>query len=134
MPVGHFNSIAPNGTDFRANHGSTASLEVPFTDSCTNLYLSRFSACLAELLALQARPAPLRALPAGQRDRLCRLVRERIADQLAPDDLARAVGLSGDYFARLFRASFGVSPRQWLADERIRAAARLLHDCCTTAP
>ena len=38
----------------------------------------------------------------------------------------RELGLSQDYFARIFRRSMGLSPRAWLVDERIRCAAASL--------
>jgi AraC-like DNA-binding protein len=48
--------------------------------------------------------------------------------ELRPADLARALGFSHDYFTRLFRATYGVSPRAWLNRERIaRAAADLIN-------
>lgn len=43
-----------------------------------------------------------------------------------PSDLAAQVDLSLDYFTRLFRHSFGVSPRKWLVHERIRLSRVLL--------
>lgn len=86
------------------------------------------AAALAELVALAAAPPPRRGLEPGQRDRIGRVVRERIGERITPGDLARVCGLSPDYFTRRFRASFGTSPRAWLADERIRAAGRLIHD------
>lgn len=43
-----------------------------------------------------------------------------------PTDLARQVDLSLDYFTRLFKSSFGVSPRKWLVQERIRLSRILL--------
>lgn len=86
------------------------------------------AATIAELLAIAAAPPAASGLAPAQRDLLERIVRERIDERLAPADLARLIGLSPDYFARRFRASFGCSPRRWLADERIRAAARLIHD------
>ena len=57
---------------------------------------------------------------------LIRYVREHAADRPGPGDLARVVGLSTDYFTRVFRRSFGVSPRQFLVRERMRLAARML--------
>ena len=49
-----------------------------------------------------------------------------------PADLARHLQLSPDYFARLFRATYGISPRQWLAEQRIREAIRLLEHTTMT--
>lgn len=67
-------------------------------------------------------------LNAEQQSRLVRLTRQRVIDGLTPADLAAAVGLSGDYFGRRFRATFNASPRVWLNRRRIDAARRLLEE------
>ncbi|WCM29643.1 AraC family transcriptional regulator [Sphingomonas sp. QA11] len=41
-------------------------------------------------------------------------------------DLAEACGLSVSYFARAFRETTGMPPHQWLMDERLKHATRLL--------
>lgn len=65
----------------------------------------------------------------AQRRRIAQLAEESWADDLAPADLARAVGMSPGSFARAFRRSFGCPPRRWLADQRLhRVAQRLLAD------
>jgi AraC-like DNA-binding protein len=66
------------------------------------------------------------SLSRSQRVKLARLAREHATDRLAPRDLAAELDLSPDYFARLFRKSFGLSPRAWLVDQRIRHAAAAL--------
>ncbi len=66
------------------------------------------------------------SLSRSQRVTLARLARDHAADRLSPADLAEAVGLSADYFARLFRKSFDLSPRAWLVDQRVRHAAAAL--------
>ncbi len=43
-------------------------------------------------------------------------------------DLARQLGLSHDYFSRLFRATFSMSPRIWLVRRRITLGARMLKE------
>lgn len=43
-----------------------------------------------------------------------------------PTPLAAHVGLAPTYFRRVFRRTFGMPPRQWLREERLREAARLL--------
>jgi AraC-like DNA-binding protein len=63
-----------------------------------------------------------------QRHRLRRLLAERLHEPLAPADLAAAAGLSLDYFTRRFRRSFGVPPRRYLVEERMRVAAERLAD------
>jgi AraC-like DNA-binding protein len=65
-------------------------------------------------------------LSQGQRRCLLRYVREHLTERPAPKELAVALHLSPDYFSRIFRRTFSVSPRRWLLNERIRLAAVLL--------
>lgn len=66
-------------------------------------------------------------LTATQRTALEKLVAEAPEARWTPAQLARAAGLSADYFARCFRRSYGRSPRRWILEQRIgRAAQRLL--------
>jgi iron complex transport system substrate-binding protein len=51
--------------------------------------------------------------------RYCEVHRHR---HLRPEELAHCLDLTPDYFARRFKAAFGVTPRVWLVQERIRAA------------
>jgi AraC family transcriptional regulator len=64
-----------------------------------------------------------------------RAIRQVAAAQLAEltvASLARAVGLSPHHFSRAFRATFGMSPREWLLQQRIeRATNRLLQSSDT---
>lgn len=71
---------------------------------------------------------PERKLTPGQRLRLVRWTRAHLADAPTPADLAAQCNLSLDYFSRLFRHTFGLPPRQWLARERIHAARRLIDE------
>jgi AraC-like DNA-binding protein len=63
------------------------------------------------------------SLSRSQRVRLTRLARRHATERLSPGDLAAELDLSPDYFTRLFRKSFGLSPRAWLVDQRLRHAA-----------
>lgn len=73
-------------------------------------------------------------LRAGDRRRLERFVAAAQHPWPEPCDLARLLDLSPGWFARAFRRSYGCSPRRWLADRRIRAAADLLAwEGCTVA-
>lgn len=85
------------------------------------------SLLVCKCLELAATP-PTFGLSDSQRMRLLRWVRGHLASQPTPDALARVVGLTPDYFTRLFRQSFGMPPRRWLVSERIRAVARALTD------
>ena len=58
--------------------------------------------------------------------RMQRLLDERAAAGVRPADLASAVGLSPDHFARKFRRHFGMPPRRWIQRQRMRKAANLL--------
>ena len=62
----------------------------------------------------------------GQRQTLTRFVAERISERIRPADLAAEVRLCPAYFARIFRRTYGMSPRAWLVHERIRLAANRL--------
>ena len=50
------------------------------------------------------------------------------AHGLKPRDLAQAAGLTPDYFTRVFHRSHGVSPRQWLVQQRLSHAVVLLQE------
>jgi AraC-like DNA-binding protein len=67
-----------------------------------------------------------KTLSAAQRRALVRYANEHVAERFLPADLAAAVGLSADYFARVFRRSFGMSSRRWILQHRIRRAAMVL--------
>lgn len=41
----------------------------------------------------------------------------------SPAELAAVLDLNPDYFARIFKRSYGISPREWLITDRIRFAA-----------
>lgn len=60
--------------------------------------------------------------------RLEQVIAEQLHAGLRVSDLARAVGLSQDYFARLFHAAYGCAPRTYLVRQRMRDAANLLTD------
>jgi len=64
-----------------------------------------------------------RTLSRSQRIKLTHFVRAHSRQRPTPADLAAELDLSPDYFARLFRRSFGRSPRAWLVEQRIRQAA-----------
>lgn len=43
-----------------------------------------------------------------------------------PGDLAAVVELSSGYFTKVFKRTFGISPRRWIVEERIRLASLYL--------
>lgn len=109
-----------------------ASLEAPFQNE-------RMRALLLGLLTELARSRSV-AQPVG--NVLSRSQRARIAARLSessrrwpsPADLAQVVELSPDYFTRCFSRTYGVSPRRWLLEERMRlAGVRLLESSATVS-
>jgi AraC-like DNA-binding protein len=71
-----------------------------------------------------------RLLGPPQRSHLTNFMLERMesdgADGVTPEVLADLLNLSPAYFARIFRNSFGMSPRHWIEQQRIHLAATLL--------
>lgn len=70
--------------------------------------------------------------PGGFDAALCLHISEHIAAHLAEDlsveALADLTGLSTSHFSRLFRASFGCAPHQYVLRARLEAACELLRD------
>jgi AraC family transcriptional regulator len=95
-----------------------------------------YAESLATLLAVQllrhqsaaGLPTPRRAarLSVAALARAGEYVEEHLADDLSLAALAGAVGLSPWHFARLFRASTGLSPHQYVIRRRVERARLLL--------
>ena len=73
---------------------------------------------------------PLREVKGGlspaARRRVIDCVETRLADGLGLSDLAEAACLSDYHFARMFKASFGMSPHAWVMQRRVERARHLL--------
>jgi AraC-like DNA-binding protein len=67
-----------------------------------------------------------RGLAKWQRARATELLRENLDGTVRLVGLARECQLSVSYFARSFKASFGVTCHQWLTERRIERAKQLL--------
>ena len=65
-------------------------------------------------------------------DRAIGLMLAKVGDSWTVAKLARAAGLSRAAFARQFHRRFGMSPMRYLADLRMREAARLLSETNAT--
>lgn len=74
--------------------------------------------------------APARQVRGGlspsARRRVIECVEVRLADGLTLAELAEAACLSEFHFARMFKASFGMSPHAWVMQRRVAHARRLL--------
>ncbi len=67
-----------------------------------------------------------RRLTARQQQRIREYCDSRLTNSPTPGELAEYLHLSTAYMARLFRTTFGKTPKSWLADERMRLASALL--------
>jgi AraC family transcriptional regulator len=80
------------------------------------------------------RPAPQAVtggLSPAARRRVLERVESGLADGIVLDDLAEAACLSPFHFARMFKASFGLSPHAWVMQRRLERARRLLAEGVT---
>ncbi|MEK7413416.1 MAG: AraC family transcriptional regulator [Planctomycetota bacterium] len=60
-------------------------------------------------------------------DRVLRLIEKDSTLRLAPEHLAAAVDMSPNWFSRLFRRTYGVSPRSWMVRHRMQQASEHLN-------
>ncbi|EKJ94828.1 AraC family transcriptional regulator [Bradyrhizobium lupini HPC(L)] len=83
---------------------------------------------LAELCRLTGSPMQnvRGGLPSWSERRTVELLRTRLADDISLEDLAKEAGLSTFHFSRMFKRSFGVPPRAYLAQVRVEKACELL--------
>lgn len=81
---------------------------------------------LTMCLAMEARHSrtSVHAQPALERARA--YAEQHLHEPLTVDILARQAGFSRFHFSRLFAAHTGLSPANWLIEQRVREAARLL--------
>src|SRR4029077_14931858 len=63
-----------------------------------------------------------RTLGAAQQRRLSDLIQHQLGSKLSLNRLAHEVGLSPQHFARLFKATYGTTPHQYVQTLRIDAA------------
>ncbi len=61
-----------------------------------------------------------------QQQQLCDYVERQDMRRLRPVELARHVNLVPEYFARLFKRTFGMAPRTWLVRGKMKSAAIML--------
>lgn len=91
---------------------------------------ARIRAQLALLLSEFQRAAEdggANTLKPAQRRAVMQVVNNAAPDERPqPADLARAAGLSSDWFSRVFTRTYGCSPRSWLKKQRLQRAAERL--------
>lgn len=62
------------------------------------------------------------------REKISQLALSDPAVRMKPEELAKKLGFSADYFTRLFRRSYGMPPKTWLLKQRLRHAAATLRE------
>ncbi|MEZ1314506.1 AraC family transcriptional regulator [Pseudomonas fluorescens] len=63
------------------------------------------------------------------RERLAKqLILERLGETIEVGDLAQACALSRSHFSRAFKCSTGLSPQDWIRQQRIARAKQLIRD------
>ena len=95
-------------------------------------FRDRFEVELAlfEFVIAYERLAHQQSDPLGERERLLEAVRKRIVGDLtrvpSVESLAREHGMSRSHFSHFFRARTGLTPARFVAETRVREAARML--------
>jgi len=92
---------------------------------------ARHHFALLLLWILERKNAPRgggRLLTAFDRDLLGKHLEGRMHLRPTPATLAAVLGLTPDYFTRVFTRSFGISPKRWMVEERMRVAAARLRE------
>jgi AraC family transcriptional regulator len=106
--------------------------EVLFGEPQGQLYVQGLSLALLGVLMQRHTHAPAPAEPAPrqlsppQRRRVVDLVAARYGEKLSLPQLAAQLQLSPQHFARLFKASFGVTPHVYVQQVRLEAAVSAL--------
>jgi transcriptional regulator GlxA family with amidase domain len=59
-------------------------------------------------------------------ERVKQLILERLGDSLEVTELAQACALSRSHFSRAFKCSTGLSPQEWIRQQRVALAKQLI--------
>lgn len=65
-------------------------------------------------------------LDGARKTQLFLYLQDHLSRNPSPLELASAVGLSPDYFTRIFKKTFGQAPKMWILSQRLQKAAVLL--------
>lgn len=97
-----------------------------YADSlCTTLFNHLLRHYTTEVAVL---PTPERGLPRYRLRRVMEYVEAYLDRDLALAELAAIAQLSPNYFTRLFKQSTGLTPHQYVIQQRVERAKRLLHE------
>ena len=97
-------------------------------DALPSLLADEFESLLVSHLLSSPLPAniPRGGLPGNAMRRIDDFLRERLSAEFRLADLAALTHLSAGHFIRAFRQTAGCTPWQYVLDQRLEAAARLL--------
>jgi AraC family transcriptional regulator len=101
-------------------------------DGLDRMYGEGLSTALAAHLLREYGAAVLKpkiqngGLPRGKLLRAVEYIQDQLSADLTVSGIAKAVGMSPDYFARLFKESTGQPPHQYVIEARVRKAKELL--------
>ena len=71
---------------------------------------------------------PTGGLAAWRESLAKRLILERLGETIEVSDLARACALSRSHFSRAFKCNTGLSPQDWIRQQRIARAKQLIQN------
>jgi AraC family transcriptional regulator len=74
----------------------------------------------------QMLPEPVKGLPAYKLSEAIAYIQDHLDKELSLTEIAAEVKMSPYYFARLFKQSMGIAPYQYLIQQRVERAKRLL--------
>jgi AraC family transcriptional regulator len=97
-------------------------------EGASSAYVESAARAALDRLADRRPPRRTPALSRRERGRVTELVEAQLDADLSLDELAAAVGMSADRFARRFVATFGIPPHRFVIERRIARARMLLAD------
>ena len=97
-------------------------LNLPYRETSLKAELQRIFIMLFRSPSLHREGRPVFA--EAQQRLLLQYMEDRVAEHPAPADLARHLRMSRDYFARVFRWTFGASPQAYSAGVRLSCELR----------
>ncbi|UVM52558.1 MULTISPECIES: helix-turn-helix domain-containing protein [unclassified Pseudomonas] len=78
--------------------------------------------------AIETQKKPTGGLSPWRETRVKQLILDHLGETLEVTELARACALSRSHFSRAFKCSTGLSPQEWIRQQRIARAKQLIQD------
>lgn len=84
--------------------------------------------CITSFLSLDVASSEILGFDPVLQQRIENVIHEKLHEGLRVGELASEVGLTTDYFSRMFGKTYGIPPREYLVKQRIHNAVNLLRD------